>query len=177
MHRLFAALRPPHAMRAQLIDAMGGVPGARWQSDDQLHLTLRFIGEVARPQAEDIAACLATIDHPQPGIALAGAGAFDRKGRVHTLWAGIAADAGLALLQRRIERALARAGFAPEQRAYKPHITMARLGRATGPVEPFLARAATLSSVPATLDAFFLFESRLGSDGAVYEAVARYPLR
>ena len=45
MHRLFVALRPPRATREQLLDAMGGVPGARWQSDDQLHLTLRFIGE------------------------------------------------------------------------------------------------------------------------------------
>ena len=72
MHRLFVALRPPRAMREQLLDAMGGVPGARWQSDDQLHLTLSFIGDVDRPLADDIAACLTAIDRPRPAIALRG---------------------------------------------------------------------------------------------------------
>ena len=56
MHRLFVALRPPVPVRDHLLDLMHGVEGARWQSDDQLHLTLRFIGEVDRHQASDIAA-------------------------------------------------------------------------------------------------------------------------
>jgi 2'-5' RNA ligase len=176
MHRLFVALRPPRAMRAQLLDAMGGVPNARWQSDDQLHLTLRFIGEVDRPLADDIAAALGAVDRPRPTVALAGVGAFDRKGLVHTVWAGIAADEALKQLHDRIERALVRTGVPPDQRAFKPHITLARLNRQAGPVEPFLARTAGLASVPAAIDAFILFESRLGSDGASYEAIARYPL-
>jgi len=177
MHRLFVALRPPFALRAQLLEAMGGVPGARWQNGDQLHLTLRFIGEVAPREAEDIAAALASVSHPAPEIALAGVGAFDRKGHVHTLWAGIAADERLLALHKRVDRALVHCGRPPETRAYKPHITLARFGRGAGPVEPFLVRAAALASAPVALDAFFLFESRLGSDGAIYEAVARYPLR
>ena len=176
MHRLFVALRPPRAMRAQLLDSMGGVPGARWQSDDQLHLTLRFIGEVDRPQADDIAAALGAVNRPRPTIALAGVGAFDRKGLVHTLWAGIAADEALKQLHDRVERAVVRSGRAADQRAFKPHITLARLNRQAGPVEPFLVRAAGLASAPATIDAFILFESRLGSEGASYEAIARYPL-
>ena len=164
-------------MREQLLDAMGGVPGARWQSHDQLHLTLRFIGEVDRPLADDIAACLAAVDRPRPEIALQGAGSFDRKGRVHSLWAGIAPDEALEQLHDRIGRALVRAGIAPETRAFTPHITLARLGRQAGPVERFLARTASLASAPVTIDAFILFESRLGHDGASYEAIARYPLR
>lgn len=177
MHRLFVALRPPVAMRRQLLEAMGGVPGARWQADDQLHLTLRFIGEADRPRADDIANALAAVDHPMPSIALAGAGSFDRKGQVHTLWAGIAADGALRRLHDRIERALISAGLPPAQRAFKPHITLARLNRHAGPIEPFLARIAGLTSAPAKIDAFILFESRLGRDGARYEGVARYPLR
>jgi len=51
MHRLFVAIRPPAAIRAILLGAMGGISGARWQSEDQLHLTLRFIGEVDRHRA------------------------------------------------------------------------------------------------------------------------------
>lgn len=164
-------------MRRQLLEAMGGVPGARWQDDDQLHLTLRFIGEVDRPQADDIANALAVVDRPSPSIALAGTGSFDRKGQVHTVWAGIAADEALKQLHDRIERALIPAGVTPDQRAFKPHITLARLNRHAGPVEPFLARIAGLTSARAKIDAFILFESRLGHEGASYEAVARYPLR
>jgi 2'-5' RNA ligase len=177
MHRLFVALRPPRDMRETLLALMGGVPGARWQDDAQLHLTLSFIGEVDRPQADDIAGALATIDGPRPTITLQGAGSFDRKGHAHTLWAGVAPDAGLRQLHERINRALLVAGAKPEQRAFRPHITLARLGREAGPVEPFLSRIAGLASAPVTLDAFLLFESRLGHEGAAYEAVARYPLR
>ncbi|HWI87362.1 MAG TPA: RNA 2',3'-cyclic phosphodiesterase [Sphingomonas sp.] len=177
MHRLFVALRPPYALRSQLIGLMGGVPNARWQRDDQLHLTLRFIGEVDRHRADDIAVALAGIGHPRPTIALSGTGMFDRKGIVHTLWAGIRPDPALNLLHDRVERTLLDAGVAPEQRAFKPHITVARLNREAGPVEPFLARTAGLASPAAELDAFMLFESRLGHDGATYEAIARYTLR
>lgn len=176
MHRLFVALRPPHAMRRQLLDLMGGVPEARWQTEDQLHLTLRFIGEVDRHEADDIAAALAGIDRPRPCIALSGVGAFDRKGVAHTLWAGIAPDPGLKALHDRVDRALVVAGFASEVRAFKPHVTLARLSRSAGPVEPFLWRAAALAGAPIILDAFYLFESRLGSEGATYDAVVRYPL-
>ena len=177
MHRLFVALRPPRTMRETLLALMGGVPGARWQDDDQLHLTLSFIGEVDRPQADDIAAALAAVDGPRPTITLQGAGSFDRNGHVHSLWAGIAPDAGVKQLHDRVNHALLAAGARPEQRAFKPHITLARLGREAGPVEPFLERIAGLASAPVALDAFLLFESRLGHKGANYEAVARYPLR
>ena len=163
-------------MRAALLALMGGVPGARWQSDDQLHLTLSFLGEVDRPEADDIAAALGAIDRPRPTIALQGAGSFDHKGLIHSIWAGVAPDAGLKQLHDRINRALLAAGARPEQRAFKPHITLARLGRQAGPVEPFLSRIAGLASPPVTIDAFLLFESRLGHDGPTYETVARYPL-
>ena len=58
MHRLFVAIRPPENVRDQLIDAMDDSPALRWVGDEQLHLTLRFIGEVERPLANDIAAAL-----------------------------------------------------------------------------------------------------------------------
>lgn len=176
MHRLFVALRPPPSIRAQLLGLMNGVPGARWQDDDQLHLTLRFIGEVDRPQAEDIAAALAGIDRPRPTIALHGVGSFDHKGHVHSLWAGIRPDEALRLLHDRVERALLRVGVPADPRAFKPHITVARLNRRAGPIQPFLVRNASLTGSPAMLDAFILYESRLGNEGSSYQAVARYAL-
>ena len=88
--RLFVALRPPPSIRQQLIAAMGGVPVARWQDDAQLHCTLRSIGEVDRPQAEDVAAALAAVHAETPMVRIAGVGRFEHKGRTDTLWAGLA---------------------------------------------------------------------------------------
>lgn len=175
MHRLFVAIRPSPAIRNRLIGLMTGVAGARWQSDEQLHLTLRFIGEVERPQAEDIATSLGSVDGPRPSFGIRGVGVFGRP-RPHTLWAGVIGDAALVQLQQRIERALVRAGVLPERRAFMPHVTVARLDARAGPVEPWLAEAAAVHAPSETYDAFGLYESRLGAEGASYTLIARYPL-
>ena len=129
MHRLFVALRPPPAIRALLAATQGGVPHARWQDDDQLHLTLCYIGEVERPVAEDVALALGQVHALAPSIALAGVGAFDKQGRVDTLWAGVTPHDALAALQKKVDQTMVRIGLPPERRAYLPHITLARLPR------------------------------------------------
>lgn len=179
MHRLFVALRPPADVRRALLDAMGGIAGARWQDDGQLHLTLRYIGEVERPVAEDAATALDRVRAAPVTLAIRGVGRFDGAGGRPggAVWAGVTPHDALARLHAKIDQALVRAGLEPERRAYLPHITLARLPRRAGSPKRFLADAAMLSSAPFTLDHFLLFESRLGSDGATYEAVARYPLR
>ncbi|OAN57502.1 RNA 2',3'-cyclic phosphodiesterase [Sphingobium sp. TCM1] len=174
MHRLFVAIRPPAPIRSLLLSLMAGVPGARWQDDDQLHLTLRFIGEVERHQANDIADALAAIRFAPFDISLSGVGSFDRKGVADTLWAGVQPRDPLAQLHRKIDRACVSAGLAPEGRAYLPHITLARFGRAGGMVDAFLAAHAALASPPFPITGFSLFESRIGHGGARYEAVADY---
>jgi 2'-5' RNA ligase len=177
MHRLFVGLRPPAAIRALLLDTMGGVPGARWQNDEQLHITLRFIGEVERPVAEDVALALANIHAPPIEVALSGVGQFDTRGRPHALWAGVSPHPPLADLHRKVDQALVRCGLAPERRAYHPHITLARMKPGTALTEGFLQAQAALSSAPFTLDHFLLFESHLGREAASYESVERYALR
>ena len=176
MHRLFVGLRPPPAIRTCLLALMGGVAGARWQDDDQLHCTLRFVGEVERPVAEDVALALGSVRHPRIISALNGVGSFERRGRVNALWAGLTPHAPLAQLHRKVDQALIRAGLAPEQRAYIPHITLARLGSTAGPTHQFIVDHAALASPPFEFTYFTLFESHLGHDGASYEAVERYPL-
>jgi 2'-5' RNA ligase len=176
MHRLFVAIRPPRAMRAALLAAQGGVPGARWQDDEQLHLTLRFIGEVDRHRAEDIAAALGTIQAPRFQLALDGIGQFDRRNRPDSLWAGVKPHAPLKALHNKIDQALIRIGVAPEGRAYLPHITLARFSRGAAPgVSPALFTEALLP-VAAEVREFCLFESELGAEGASYTIAARYPL-
>ncbi|QDZ09059.1 RNA 2',3'-cyclic phosphodiesterase [Sphingomonas panacisoli] len=179
MHRLFVALRPPPAIRALLGAVQGGVPHARWQDDEQMHLTLRYIGEIDRPMAEDVAVALGQVHAAAPSVALAGVGAFDKQGRVDALWAGVAPHDALAALHKKVDQALVRIGLAPERRAYLPHVTLARLPRSAGgdpAIEHWRARHAGLTSAPFTLDAMILYESRLGRDGAQYDAIARFAL-
>ena len=120
MQRLFVAIQPPVAIRARLLAAMGGVVNARWQSDEQLHLTLRFIGEVDRHTAADIGAALGMIHHPRFTLSLDRIGQFDKRGRTDTLWVGVTPQGAIEGLKRKIDQALLRVGVAPEQRAYLP---------------------------------------------------------
>ena len=175
-HRLFVALRPPRAIRERLIAAMHGVSGARWQSDEQLHLTLRFIGEVDRHRAEDIAAALGAIYAPAIPARIAGVDLFERQGRPHMLWAGVEPHEPLGALHRKVDQLLARVGVAPETRAFLPHITLARLNRASGPVASFLALNSDLAGPPFEFGHVTLYESEMGHGGSRYHPVVRYPL-
>ena len=175
-HRLFVALRPPRPIRRQLIAAMHGISGARWQDDDQLHLTLRFIGEVDHHRAEDIAAALGSLYAPTIEARIAGVGLFERQGRPHMVWAGVEPHAPIAALHRKIDQLLARVGVVPETRAFVPHITLARLNRGSGPVAPFLAQSSDLASPPFLFGHITLYESEMGHGGSRYHPVARYPL-
>src|SRR3954449_1548616 len=176
MHRLFVAIRPPAAIRAILLGAMGGISGARWQSEDQLHLTLRFIGEVDRHLAGDIHAALGAVHQPGFEMALNGIGAFDRRGWPDAVGAGIPPHEPLKALHKKVDAALTRVGVAPDQRAFLPHITLARLKRSSGTLGNLLQQVGGLTSPPFTVDHFALFESALTPDGAVYTLVERYSL-
>lgn len=176
MHRLFAAIRPPQRIRERLLHVMGGVNGARWQSDDQLHLTLRFIGEVEAHVAEDVAAALASVHHPRFEISLHRIGSFERRGQPEVLWAGVTPHEQLKSLHKKVDLACQRAGLPPEGRAYSPHITLARLKRGAGPIVGLMESSGGLSSEPFPVDSFCLYESQLTPDGAVYTMVERYKL-
>ena len=176
MHRLFVAIRPPDDIIDLLIDAMDDSPDFRWQSDEQLHLTLRFIGEVERPMANDIAAGLARITASQFDVRVSGVGRFEQRSS-GALWAGLEGKAPVAALAAKVERACQSAGLEPERRAFHPHITLARWkGRRSREVESYLDRHKDLASAPFTVDRFILFESRLSRHGAHYEEVAAFPL-
>ena len=179
MHRLFVALRPPPVVREQLDALMDGVAEARWQDDEQLHVTLRFVGEVDRRQAEDIATALATIAAPVVEVRLAGVGSFDRRGRITSLWAGLMPAEPLAALHRKVDHALVRSGLPAEGRAFRPHVTVARLSRSAGGapgVRDWLVANAALTSKPFRMEHLILYQSHVGQHGSRYEAIARWPL-
>lgn len=176
-HRLFVAIRPPASVRDTLIDAMEGVEGARWQDEDALHLTLRFIGEVETPAANDLAGQLARIDWAPFELRVSGVGTFERKGSPHTLWARVPQTEELEGLRQKVERACDLAGLGRETRRFTPHISLARLNRSAGTIGGWLAVQGNLVAGPWRVEDFVLYESHLGHEGAHYEAVEVYPLK
>lgn len=176
MHRLYVALRLPPAIREACLDAMErGPAGWAWQDEEQLHLTLRYIGEVERPMAEEIATALENLHAPAPTIQLAGVGHFDH-GPNSTLFARVAPREPLAAMHEKIDRLLVRSGLPTERRAYLPHITLARKRGAADHPDLWIEARAGLTSTAETIGHATLFESHLGKHGATYEPIARYPL-
>ena len=168
MHRLFVALQVPELIADRLLDTMDEPERMRWVHADSLHLTLRFIGELDGAAAEDIAAALATLRIPAFNLKLAGVGCFSHR-RHGALWAGVSPREPLVGLAQRVERALQSAGFAPETRAYHPHVTLARWSGPAPEVQSWLQRHASLASEPWRVDRLVLIESHLGKAGPSYE--------
>ena len=174
-HRLFVGIRPPVAVREALTDTMEALEGARWQDDEQLHLTLRFVGEVERAAAEDLAATLAGIASPPFELAIEGVGQFERKGAPTAVWARVPPVAELTRLRSKIERACDLVGLGCETRRFTPHVTVARLSRQTGPIAGWLVRHTDLRATW-RVDEFSLFEGHQLASGPRYEVAAHYPL-
>lgn len=176
MHRLFLAIRPPEEVRDLLIDAMDETPDFRWQDDEQLHLTLRFIGNVERHLANDLASSFSRARAPSFELRISGVGRFEQRGG-GSLWAGVEPKAPLSALAAKLERLCQETGLQAERRAFHPHVTLARWkGRRSREVQQFLERCRDLGSDPFLVSTFILFESRLSRHGAHYEEVARYAL-
>src|SRR5213079_1741082 len=110
MHRLLVAIRPPDDVRDLLIDAMDDSPELRWVGDEQLHLTLRFVGEVERQAASDLAAGLGQLRCDAFSLRLAGVGRFDRRNG-GALWAGVEPKTPVAALAAKVERLCQSAGL------------------------------------------------------------------
>jgi RNA 2',3'-cyclic 3'-phosphodiesterase len=176
MHRLFVAIRPPAPVRAHLLALMGGVAGARWQDEEQLHLTLRFIGEVEQGTFYEIGSALAGVSHPPIELRLKGLGQFPPRGGPQTLWAGLEDPDALASLKRRIERAIVSVGLVPERRKFTPHVTLGRFR--FGPPEDrfgsWLAGRSLFRSSAFPVSAFGLYSSVLRPEGSLHALEAEY---
>ena len=175
MHRLFVALRPPEPIRDFLLDAMDDSADFRWQDDEQLHVTLRFIGEVERPVADDLADALGRIRSEKLDLRIAGVGRFEQRS-AGALWAGVEPREPVAALAAKVERTCQSVGLEPERRAFHPHITLARWNRRSRGVAQVMQAHNRLTSDPWRVGAFTLFESRLSRHGAHYEEVANFAL-
>ena len=156
---------------------MGQVSGARWQDEGQLHLTLRYIGEIDERTAEEIADAARHLAFTPFDIAVEGCFFFARKGIPTQLYAAIAPDDRLAALHKKLDRICVKCGVEPERRKFVPHITLARLNRSAGPLDTFLSRHGAVSLGPWRVDDYILYESHLREQGSLYEPLCTYSAR
>ena len=176
MLRLFVGIEFPPALKLHLSMLETGIPGARWVDAGNLHLTLRFIGEVSEDIAADIDEALARVRARPFSLQLAGTGVFGG-GKPRALWVGVERDPQLVSLHDKIEKALIRIGIEPEPRKFTPHVTLARLREpALDMLGAFLAAHAQFRAAPLPVERFSLIASFPTKAGSIYEDQADYPL-
>ncbi len=122
MLRLFVGLALPDGVIARLAIMCSGLPGAQWIEPRNMHITLRFIGEVEESVAEELDLRLAGIEAEAFSLELAGLGMFGAGPKARALWVGVGASQALSHLHAKIESAAVRTGCAPEGRKFTPHV-------------------------------------------------------
>ncbi|MEZ5959248.1 MAG: RNA 2',3'-cyclic phosphodiesterase [Hyphomonadaceae bacterium] len=177
--RLFAALSIPDDVAERLLALMKGVPGAKWRPRENLHLTLRFFGEVTEPVAEDLDAELeaATRGFGPFEVRLKGAGSFGGADP-HALWIGAAESDALKQLAAACEKAARRVKLKPEPHKFTPHVTLAYLsGAPLDRVQTFESRLGLFEAPPFEAGGFGLYSSiTRKSAPSLYRLEAEYPL-
>lgn len=168
MPRLFTAIEIPEIVRAQLDLVRGNLPGAKWVEVEDMHLTIRFFGDIGNLEADELVSALARVDFDPFELKITDLGVFGGR-EPRALYAGIGESEPLTALYRASERAARAARLPPETRAFKPHITLARL-KNTKPemVARFLSARPPLQAWPFTVERFTLMSSRPGQGGGPY---------
>jgi 2'-5' RNA ligase len=178
--RLFAALNMPDDIAARLTPLQRGVAGAKWRPRENLHLTLRFFGEVTEPVADDIDAALDEVAGANApfDLQLKGAGSFGGADP-HALWIGAGDNPALSKLAADCERAARCAGLKPEPRKFAPHVTLAYLnGAVLDQVQAFEARCGLFETPSFQIGHLSLYASFTRRDApSLYRLEAEYPLR
>lgn len=179
MLRLFAALAIPEPVIDRIMPLMKGVPGAKWRPRENLHLTLRFFGDVAEPVADEIDVALdeAARSAAPFEVQLKAAGSFGGADP-HALWLGVAESEPLRRLAQACERAARRSGLKPESQKFTPHVTIAYLSHAPlDRVQAFESRLGLYQAPPFRADRFGLYSSTTRKSApSLYRLEAEYPL-
>jgi RNA 2',3'-cyclic 3'-phosphodiesterase len=177
MPRIFIALLPDAATRDRLQAICSDINGAKWTPPDQLHVTLRFLGNVSEVRAREIEAVLHEVHCSPLTISVGGVGTFPdaTKRSLNVLWVGVEATPELRDLQTRVDDALEMIGLDRESRPYHPHITVARI-RYADPIgiDAWLGAHGSLLLPTFTANGFSLMESQPGVDGSVYQQIQAY---
>ncbi len=178
MTRTFIAIPMPEDAAARLANLVRGLSVGRRVPEENLHLTLAFLGDVSDDGLEELHDALSGIRARPVELRFQGLGTFGDD-RPRAVWAAVAAEPALLDLQKQVERAARKAGLSPEVRRFVPHVTLVRMKghrEDAAPLARFLEERGAGSPPPVTAVAFSLMSSRLRPEGAVYEELARYPL-
>lgn len=175
--RLFVAVELPDAVRRTLADLQKGLPGMRWASPDSLHLTVRFIGEVALARIAAIKAGLKSVQAEDFPLQINGLGFFSKRPQA-VVWAGVATSTELAALKGHIDAALKHyAGLQAPTCRFSPHITLGKMKQADRKaLQNFTSGNEAAFSATFPVCSFTLFSSVTAPGGAVHTAEARYNL-
>ncbi|MDL2316326.1 RNA 2',3'-cyclic phosphodiesterase [Desulfovibrio sp. OttesenSCG-928-A18] len=177
MQRLFVAITLPDTVRQLLLERQTELSDIRWTSPDNLHLTLRFIGEVPLAKVSVIKAGLRTVSENAFSLQVKGLGYFDKRPQA-IVWAGVVESALLLALKKQVDDALAlHAELKVPDGRFSPHITLGRAKRAgRSALKNFIAKYDDATTAAFTVKSFTLFNSVLAPGGAVHTAEERYPL-
>jgi 2'-5' RNA ligase len=176
MPRLFTAIEIPEAQRLRLSLLRAPISGAKWAQPEDMHITVRFAGDIDGRTADDLVDLLADAKVPPFTVTIVGSGTFGGRDP-HVLWAGVEAGQELDALYRANDRAARAAGLPPDPRDFRPHVTLARMRRARqAEVARFLAENGDLRMEPFLVTRFVVFSARPGSGGPPYAVEAAYEL-
>ena len=176
--RLFVAVDPPEAVRKQLREICRDVSGAKWTRPDQLHLTLKFIGEAAPDEFARIRGALSRVSGDSFPLRFRGVGRFPPRGSPRILWAGTEPEYAIRRLHAMVEDALTEAGVERDQRPFSPHLTLARLRDARfADADGFLERGRSFHTEEFPVEEFSLYSSVLAPEGATHNREQIFPLR
>ncbi len=177
MIRSFIAIAIPESIKNEIAGLGRSIPESRPVPVEQMHLTLKFIGEVEGSRLLDIQGALSEISQPQFTLCLQGVGTFPPRGTPRVLWAGVHPAENLLTLRKAIEKKLAEIDIPREKQNYSPHLTLARLNNSPlKHLQQFLAGNAFLRTPAFTVAAFSLFKSQLTRNGALHTEIESYAL-
>jgi RNA 2',3'-cyclic 3'-phosphodiesterase len=174
--RLFVAIPLPADLKAKLAGLRTELDGARWTPSQNMHLTLRFLGETQEAAAEDLARALPLIAFEAFQVEISGVGTFPNAREPRVLYARVVPNPFLTSLQQQVQRVTESLGFEPEGRPYRPHITLARLRRP----DPRKVRSSIRSlhvDTAFVVSVVGLFQSELAAAGARHRLLISAPAR
>lgn len=176
--RLFIAIPLAEQVRNQLAQLQQPINGVRWQKEEQIHLTLKFLGDTSGEQFQALLPQLEGVEATAFTIHLQGFGYFPKGKHPRVLWAGVEPSEPLLELQKEIEEACSKVGFEPEQRPFKPHITLGRVkGGSKSDVMSFINQHKQFKNSDVPVDNFVLYESKLHPEGAKHHRRKVFQLR
>lgn len=179
--RAFVAvpITPPESLRGVIQDLGALGPPLRATDSDNLHVTLKFLGDVEASRKEELAGVVekAALATRQFRTELVGLGVFPHAARPSVVWAGFEGTQQFNTLSAQLETGFEAVGFTPEARTFTAHVTLARLkGRPPRELAGFLEQFREERFGTVTIDRLILFRSELLLDGPHYTALAEVPL-